>query len=196
MIAFIKGKVELITDNAVIIENGGIGYRVYTSRNTIEKLKKGSEATIYTYLHVREDILNIYGFCDNEELNCFKMLISVSGVGPKVGLSILSELRNEMVAVAIVTDDVKSLCLANGVGPKVAKRIILELKDKIKNEDLVEVSVDSETESGGSVKSDVINALLVLGYSRGESLDVLKTINMEGLTLEDALKLCLKKMMK
>lgn len=133
MIYSITGKVIHTELNMVVIKCNNIGYKCFTTSSTISKLSAGEdEVTLYTYLHVREDALDLFGFADNAELNCFKILISVSGVGPKVGLAILSELSPDKLMIAIASGDVKAIQRAPGVGPKLAQRIALELKDKVK----------------------------------------------------------------
>lgn len=172
MIYSVNGKLTYVDDSIAVVECSGVGYRCQTSRATLASLPPlGSQVRLYTYLHVREDTMSLYGFFDIDELNCFKLLISVSGVGPKVGLAILSEISSDQVALYITTGDTKSLTKAPGVGMKTAQRIVLELKDKIAstivNKDIASIS-KSIDDSNDNI-SQAINALVVLGYSQSEA---------------------------
>ena len=166
----VRGKLIHTEVNIAVVECAGVGYKCQTTMNTLKKLKPDSEVTLYTYLNVREDAMELFGFATTEELGIFKTLIGVSGVGPKVGLAILSVLTPQQVALAIASNDVKSITLAQGVGNKLAQRIILELKDKLKNiaskSNSGAVSAVSEVVSGNIPKA--IEALTVLGYTPAE----------------------------
>ena len=166
----VSGKLIHTEVNIAVVECAGVGYKCQTTMNTLKKLKPDSEVTLYTYLNVREDAMELFGFATTEELGIFKTLIGVSGVGPKVGLAILSVLTPQQVALAIASNDVKSITLAQGVGNKLAQRIILELKDKLKNiaskSNSGAVSAVSEVVSGNIPKA--IEALTVLGYTPAE----------------------------
>ena len=166
----VRGKLIHTEVNIAVVECAGVGYKCQTTMNTLKKLKPDSEVTLYTYLRVREDAMELFGFATTEELGIFKTLISVSGVGPKVGLAILSVLTPQQVALAIASNDVKSITLAQGVGNKLAQRIILELKDKLKNiaskSNSGAVSAAAEVVSGNIPKA--IEALTVLGYTPAE----------------------------
>lgn len=166
----VRGKLIHTEVNIAVVECAGVGYKCQTTMNTLKKLKPDSEVTLYTYLNVREDAMELFGFATTEELGIFKTLISVSGVGPKVGLAILSVLTPQQVALAIASNDVKSITLAQGVGNKLAQRIILELKDKLKNiaskSSGGTVSAAAEAVSGNIPKA--IEALTVLGYTPAE----------------------------
>lgn len=166
----VRGNVIHTEPNIAVIECGGVGYKCQTTLNTLKTLKLNSEATLYTYLNVREDAMELFGFSTNSELATFKTLISVSGVGPKVGLAILSVLTPQQVALAIASNDIKSITLAQGVGNKLAQRIILELKDKLKNVSKSGGSVDVpnvENFSTGNIPK-AVEALTVLGYTPSE----------------------------
>ena len=149
---------------------------------------------------VREDGIELFGFISQEELSAFKMLITVSGVGPKAAVSILSLLSPAKLAVAVCTDDKKTIAKASGIGPNTAARIILELKDKLKNqvddEDITDVSTDTAVAAGTSKLSDAQDALAVLGYSRNEAMSALKGIDTDSLELDDIIRLALKKLMR
>ena len=144
MIAFIKGKVTDITEEAVILENNGIGYRIFTSSMVQAQLSVGSEVKLYTYLNVREDAMQLYGFLTRDDLKIFKLLITVSGIGPKAGLSILSVMSGNDLRYAVMSGDSKAISKAPGVGAKTAQKVILELKDKLKLEDILDASENAE----------------------------------------------------
>ncbi len=200
MLAYIKGKLITHSNGAFIIEAGGIGYRVLTSYSTLKNLPpKGEDMTTFTYLNVREDAFDLFGFATENELDCFKLVTTVSGVGPRVGLSILSELSPEQFALAVATKDAKTLTRAGGVGNKLAQRIILELTDKITNEQLTEsVSKGSKMSSLNFIgeADEAISALVVLGYSQGEALRVVRKFDTDGMTTEDIIKAALVELMK
>ena len=170
MYYYIKGTLVQKSDNYIVVDTNGIGYMINTSLTTLNDLgSSGAEVTIYTYLHVREDAMELFGFSSQEEKNMFVHLISVSGVGPKVALSILSVASPAKFAVAVVTNDVKTITKASGVGPKLAQRIILELKDKLKTDEL---GIDNSEEisfDASDNRSEAVSALIVLGYSPADA---------------------------
>lgn len=197
MYAHIKGEVEFKGNDFVVIEAGGIGYRIFTSFFTINSLgAPGTQAKLFTYLHVREDAMLLYGFLTQEELNMFELLLSVSGVGPKVAISVVSSIPSAKFSLAVVTDDVKTLTKAPGIGKKMAQRIILELKDKIKKEQLVPDKLAGAQDFGAmgdnSRISEAINALMVLGYSSDEASTVILNVYTEDMELEEIIKAALK----
>lgn len=199
MFYYLDGVYAHMAHQFIVIDCGGVGYRVFTSLHTLSQLGEvGRRAKVYTYLHIREDIMDLYGFYDPEELNCFKMLLSVSGVGPKVALSLLSELTPGQFAVCVVTQDAKSLTRASGVGAKMAQRILLELKDKIKNEQLTSKDAFEPITgiAGQDKRSEALSALMVLGYSKMEGQQVLGQISCDALGLEEIIKEALKKLMR
>ena len=173
----VRGKLIHTTTTCAVVECGGVGYNCQTTMNTLKQIKLGSEVMLYTYLNVREDAMELFGFATKTELETFKTLISVSGVGPKAGLSILSELSPEQVAMAIATDDIKTITRAQGVGKKLAQRVILELKDKLAKSlgtaDGIPVAsaAAAATVSGNVPKA--IEALGVLGYTPADVSPVL-----------------------
>lgn len=171
MIYSLKGIVTVTEQNLAVIECGGVGYGCRTTANTLAKITSGKEATLYTYLAVREDAVELFGFADMQELNCFKMLISVSGVGPKAAISILSGMTPQAFALCVASGDSKSLTTAPGIGKKIADRIVLELKDKIAKENVSSVSSDSliPVATASNSVSEAISALMVLGYSNAEA---------------------------
>lgn len=198
MYYYIKGELAHKGENFIVIDASGVGYKIYTSLSSIEKCAAtGSYITVYTYLNVREDAMELYGFLDEEERGMFLSLISVSGVGPKAALAILSVASAQRVAAAIVTGDEKLLTKASGVGPKAAKRIILELKDKIDSDELG-ISDDSGFEPSGEVitdsRAEALSALTVLGYNTNEAKNVLLSLD-ASLSTEELIKKALSKLM-
>lgn len=199
MYYYVNGTVAEIGPNLAVIDCGGVGYACATTNYTLAQLKKGEKAKLYTYLHVREEIFDLYGFASQAELSSFKMLIGVSGVGPKAALAILSSGTPDQLALSIVTGDEKALTGVPGIGKKIAQRIILELKDKLAKE---QGSFDAG--SGVSVPLPVQNsksgeaaaALAVLGYGSQEIAAALKGIDMDALPLEEIIRQSLKKMVK
>ena len=186
--------------NAAIVDNNGIAFYMTVSAKTHAKLspKRGEKITLFTYLNVREDGLDLFGFYTQEELNTFKLLITISGVGTKAALSILSQMTPEQFAVAVGTGDTKAIAKAKGLGAKTAARIILELKDKLAKqlaEDDSPADSAAELLPGRDNLSEAMNALLVLGYTRAEATAVLKTVDTT-LPLEDMITAALKKLMK
>ncbi|AYA99847.1 Holliday junction branch migration protein RuvA [Lachnoanaerobaculum umeaense] len=193
MIAYIKGIViEKSIDN-VIVECGGLGYEVFVSVRDIEKITKGSEVLLHTYLKISEDAHSLYGFLNKDDLLMFKKLIGINGVGPKAALSILSTLSTFDLKMAIVSEDHKAISAAQGIGPKIAKRIILDLKEKVDLNYITTVEVENTSNSG--VLGEVVEALISLGYSSGEAYKAVRSIEInDSDTTEDILKIALKKM--
>lgn len=201
MFYYVKGTVAHVAPYLAVIDCGGVGYACRTTNVTLSALKVGQPGKLYTYLNVREDAMELYGFATEEELNCFEMLIGVSGVGPKAALSILSATPPERLAMSIITGDEKALTAAPGIGKKIAQRIILELKDKLTKGQLGTGTGESYGGTGVTLipenkLSEANAALAVLGYSGSEIAMALKGIDMENLTLEQIIKQALKKMMK
>ena len=193
MIYSVRGKLIHTENSAAVVECGGVGYLCQTTMNTLKTLKLNSEVTLYTYLNVREDADDLFGFATQNELATFKTLISVSGVGPKAGLSVLSELTAEQVAMAIATDDIKTITRAQGIGKKIAQRIILELKDKLaKSEQTQSGNVQMPQTAGGNV-AKAIEALGVLGYTPADVSPVLANFD-AGLPVEQLIAMTLKQM--
>lgn len=207
MFYFICGKLAALDPTFAVIDAGGVGYKMTISQNTYSSMpphltvSEAPTVKLYSYMAVREDGVELFGFISEEELSSFKMLITVSGVGPKAAISILSQLSPTKLAIAICSDDKKAISQANGIGPKTAARIILELKDKLKNQvfdnedDNSDIAV-SGTASAGSKVSDAQDALTVLGYSRNEASSALKGIDTQNLELDEIIKLALKKLIR
>lgn len=196
MYYYIKGKLALRGENYIVVDAHGVGYMIYTSLNTIQNVGvQGSEVTVYTYLNVREDAHELYGFATLEEKTLFMQLLSVSGVGAKVALSVLSVLTPAAFAQAVIFDDIKAITKAPGVGPKVAKRIVLELKDKIKKADIeAGGKAESINEAGSDSRSEAISALLVLGYSITDAQSAVAGVD-ASLTVEEIIKQALVRLM-
>ncbi|SEH56457.1 Holliday junction DNA helicase subunit RuvA [Ruminococcus flavefaciens] len=181
MIYSVRGKLTVKELGFVVIECGGVGYGCKTSYNTVSRLGEiGSEEMLYTYLYVREDVVELFGFATLQELSCFKLLISVSGVGPKAATSILSDVSPERFALLVASGDSKAFTKTKGIGAKTAQRIVLELKDKISSESISgSISSDAAqfanipSEGASSSVSEALEALMVLGYSQGEAAPIL-----------------------
>ena len=200
MFYYVSGLVAHIEPSLAVIDCGGVGYACRTTSYTLGSIQQGKQAKLFTYLNVREDAMELFGFATTEELNLFQKLISVTGVGPKAALSILSANSPANLALAIITGDEKPLTMAQGIGKKIAQRIILELKDKLAKG---QMSFPGESYGGSGVTiipenktSEAAAALAVLGYSQSEIQTALKGIDLDGLTLEQIIKAALKKMMK
>ncbi|MGN0469656.1 MAG: Holliday junction branch migration protein RuvA [Acutalibacteraceae bacterium] len=181
MIYSLNGTIIHTEPNAVVIECGGVGYKCLTTMNTQRTLPRiGEKAILYTQMLVRDDAIELCGFATTDELNCFKMLMSISGVGARLAIALLSELQPEQIALAVSTGDSKTLTKANGVGNKLAQRIILELKDKIKKitttDAINTTSVNIQPSATGNIQQ-ALNALAVLGYSPDEALPYMSGID-------------------
>ncbi len=194
MFAYIKGNLDTKANNYVIVENSGIGYKIFMSLKSIESLGEiGDTVKVYTYYYVREDNISLYGFTTNEELRMFELLLSVSGIGAKSAIAMLSEITPSSFALAIISNDVSKLVKIPGIGNKTAARIVLELKDKLKTEQAM-----SETEEvkvaikEDNKNSEIIAALQVLGYSRKEIDKALEKMDIDSIGIEDAIKQALK----
>ena len=205
MFYYISGKLAALDPTYAVIDAGGVGYKLTISQNTHSAMphhltvSEAPTVKLFSYMAVREDGVELFGFYTQEELSAFKMLITVSGVGPKAAISILSQLSPSKLAIAVCTEDKKAISQANGIGPKTAARIILELKDKLKGEisesDQSSPEI-SEVKASSSKLGDAQDALSVLGYSRSEALNALKGIDTANLEIDEIIKLALKKLMR
>ena len=197
MLYSVRGKLIHTTASCAVVECGGVGFNCQTTLNTLRTLKLGSEVTLFTYMNVREDAIELFGFATKTELDTFKTLISVSGVGPKAGLAILSQLSPEQVAMAIATDDVKTITRAPGIGKKIAQRIILELKDKLAKAAVSDSGFSAVSgEAAAAVSGNVpkaIEALGVLGYTPADVSPVLATLD-SSLPVEQLIAMTLRQM--
>lgn len=193
MISYIKGFVESVEGDRIIIENNEIGYNIFMPQASLEMIGVGEKLKIYTYFSVREDAMQLYGFLSKDELELFKKLINVSGVGPKGGLAIISACPGDSLQMAIISGDAKMISKAQGIGAKTAQKIIIELKDKIDlNEMISKNGIESEN-INSTVQSDVLEALASLGYSKTDAFNAVKKSNItEDMDVELALKEALK----
>ena len=208
MFYYLCGKLALLKNDLAVIDVGGVGYKLTISGTTYEAMpanrsvKDPPTIKLFTYLAVREDGMELFGFATETELATFKLLITVSGVGPKAAMSILSHLTPEKFALAVCTDDKKTISKANGIGPKTAARVILELKDKMTKEtggalpESNDSSASVSAPQGRGKLSEAVDALVVLGYSRAEAMSVLKDVDTATLELEEIIRVSLKKLMK
>lgn len=195
MLAYIKGILEIKTKGYIVVEAGGLGYKIFMPESTIANTGNiGDKVQIYTFMRVREDDVSLYGFLTNEELRMFELLLSVSGIGAKAALGILSNITPSQFALAVISNDVTILKKVPGIGSKTAQRAILELKDKLKKEQ--EISIE-EGEEVSNIEQDIkenekvseaISALQVLGYSKREIVEALQTIEVTSLSVEDIIK--------
>ena len=191
MFAYIKGSLEEKANNYIVVEAMGIGYKIFMGESSINSLGEiGDNIKIYTHYHVREDDISLYGFKTNEELRMFELLISVSGVGAKSALVMISNIEPSEFAIAVISNNTSKLIKIPGIGAKTAARIVLELKDKLKNEQtMTKESKEEKTELMDDEKvEEAISALQVLGYNKKEIEKVLDKINLEELALEDIIK--------
>lgn len=200
MFYYLSGIVAHVEPRLAVIDCGGVGYACNTSNNTLAALTKGKKAKLYTHLVVKEDDMTLYGFATREELNLFCQLLSVSGVGPKAALAILSTSTPSNLALSIITGDIKPLTAAPGIGKRIAQRVVLELKDKLAKEQGETLEAYTVPQNGLTLPEDKLGesaaALAVLGYSQSEIKQALKGIQTEELTPEQIIKQALKKMMK
>ena len=198
MFYHIEGTLAEVGQNLAVIDCGGVGYGLNVTLNTLSCIKPGERTKLYVSEIVKEDAFDLYGFYTKSEKRCFEMLISVSGIGPKVALSILSANTPEGLALAIMNNNEKALTVAPGIGKKIAQRVILELKDKISKDTgsaELQIPVVNTPAEGGAV-NDAVTALTVLGYSGSEIAPVLKRIDVTGLSTEQIIKAVLKQMVK
>jgi len=199
MIAYIKGTVEQVTEQSAVLETQGIGYIVNASSATLSRLPpKGKEAQLFTYMQVKEDDISLFGFLSQEEIRLFRLLISISGIGPKVAMAILAMMPPDQIMTAIVSQDAMAFSKVPGVGKKTAQRITLELQDKIKAQDwswtpsqaeMTQINVSS------SEKQDAMDALMALGYGRSESMRAVLAAATEDMSAEQIIKLSLRNLM-
>ncbi len=190
MYAYINGKIADKANNYVVIDAGGVGYKIYMSPTTIEKLKDvGEMQKVHTYYYVREDNISLYGFLSNEELRMFELLLSVSGIGAKSAVQILASITPSAFALAVISNDVSKIVKIPGIGNKTAARIILELKDKLKTEQAM--TKDEKIEQAiheDNKDSEAVTALQVLGYTSKEIDKALESIDIRGLGVEEIIK--------
>lgn len=198
MFSYITGRVAEKSANFVVVDVNGVGFKIFTSLNTLQdtSVVSGEKATFYTYMYIKEGIMDLYGFSTKEELTLFELLITVSGVGAKGATAVLSVANPSKLALSIVTGDIATIKQASGIGTKTAQRISLELKDKIKNESLVSDATDAFEQVApidASAQSEAISALMVLGYSANEAQKAVASVGDAG-NVEEIVKLALKKL--
>lgn len=202
MFAYIKGSLEVKTKGYIIVDVGGVGYKIFMSETAIQKLGElGETVKIHTYLRVREDDMSLYGFNNNDELRLFELLLTVSGIGAKLAIQILSNITPSSFIVAVISDDVSKIKKLPGVGPKTAQRLILELKDKLKKDSIedenmaIQEEVQMLEKTNENIK-EAIAALQVLGYTKLEIEQALKIVNTENITVEEIIRMGLKNLAK
>lgn len=198
MISYIRGKLAVIEENKIIVDVGGVGYGIFMPGRAMMSLPGiGAEVTIHTFLNVKEDAMQLYGFLTRDDLAVFKQVIMVSGIGPKGGLSILSQLSADDLRFAVMANDAKAISAAQGIGKKTAEKLILELKDKLSIEDALE-HIQTEDRGGASaamedVQQDAVSALVALGYGSTEAMKAVRQVEITpDLNVEDVLKQALK----
>lgn len=201
MVSYVKGELVAIESDKVIVDVNGIGFGVFMPEQSMHYLPPiGEIVRLHTYMNVREDAIQLYGFLSRDDLNVFKMIITVSGIGPKGGLSILSQLSPDDLRFAVMANDSKAIAKAPGIGKKTAEKLIIELKDKLNIEDVLnkhqEVEHSTVMTQGNEIQAEAIQALVSLGYGSTEATKAVRSVQIEeGLTVEDLLKLALKNMM-
>ena len=196
MLAYIKGELTAKARGYIVIDVGGLGYKVFMSDLAMQNIGKiGDTVKVHTYYYVREDNISLYGFNTQEELKMFELLLSVSGIGAKSAIAMLSEIKPSSFALAVISDDVKALTKIPGIGAKSAQRIILELKDKLKTEQAITKDTEPEIKSvieNNSKVEEAISALQVLGYNKREIEKALSLLSLQDLSVEDIIKKALK----
>lgn len=199
MISYIRGELTAIEKEKVIVDVGGVGYGIFMPEASMGLLPQmGNEVKLHTYLNVREDAMQLFGFLTRDDLEVFRLLIGVSGIGPKGGLSILSRLTADDLRFAVMSGDAKAISAAPGIGKKTAEKVIIELKDKLNIEEMLNRSAEgtqtivSGDAGANEIQSEAVQALVALGYGTTESLKAVKNINLENATVEELLKQALK----
>ena len=202
MISYIRGELVAIEEDKVILDVNGVGFGIYMPAQAMSMLPPlGEEIRLHTYMNVREDAMQLFGFLTKDDLKVFKLLIGVSGIGPKGGLSILSQLSPDDLRFAVMANDAKTISSAPGIGKKTAEKLIIELKDKLSIEDVLNKAVENETattltNAGNEIQAEAVQALVALGYGSTESMKAVKMVLLdENTTVEDVLKQALKNMM-
>ena len=195
MYYYIKGELVLRKENFAVIDNGGVGYKLYASAKTLDSFREGDKITLYTYLNVHEDVFDLYGFATEDEHLMFLNLLAVSGVGPKAALAVLSVVTPKELALAVITKNAKILTQASGVGAKMAQRIILELADKLKNSDILPDEEGRTRSVMADSQSEAVSALIALGYTLTEAKSAVSGTD-GTLKTEEIVKLALAKLMR
>lgn len=202
MIGYLKGEVAGIYDDRIVLEVGGIGYNIFMAASSLDLIEGvGEIIKIYTYLLVREDALSLYGFLTKDDLELYKLLISVNGIGPKGGLALLSVMTSEDLRFAILSGDAKQIGKAPGIGPKTAQRLIIDLKDKVSLQDAFELKSEhmadnKEKDTLGVIREEAVEALVALGYSQSDSYRAVRSVGNDVNDVESVLKAALSNMSK
>ena len=195
MIGFVEGIIEYIDVDKIVVNNNGVGYNVFMPASQIDTLNVDETVRGFTYLNVREDAMQLFGFLTRDDLEVFKLLITVNGIGPKGGLAVLSTITTDDLRVAVISEDAKAISKAPGIGAKTAQKVIIELKDKLNLEDVLEPKLDANFQvNDNNSMSEAVMALVALGYSQADAYRAVKSIdNIEELDVENVIKMALKK---
>lgn len=195
MIGFVEGIIEYIDVDKIVVNNNGVGYNVFMPASQIDTLNVDETVRVFTYLNVREDAMQLFGFLTRDDLEVFKLLITVNGIGPKGGLAVLSAITTDDLRVAVISEDAKAISKAPGIGAKTAQKVIIELKDKLNLEDVLEPKLDANFQvNDNNSMSEAVMALVALGYSQADAYRAVKSIdNIEELDVENVIKMALKK---
>ena len=195
MIGFVEGIIEYIDVDKIVVNNNGVGYNVFMPASQIDTLNVDETVRVFTYLNVREDAMQLFGFLTRDDLEVFKLLITVNGIGPKGGLAVLSTITTDDLRVAVISEDAKAISKAPGIGAKTAQKVIIELKDKLNLEDVLEPKLDANLQvNDNNSMSEAVMALVALGYSQADAYRAVKSIdNIEELDVENVIKMALKK---
>ena len=195
MIGFVEGIIEYIDVDKIVVNNNGVGYNVFMPASQIDTLNVDETVRVFTYLNVREDAMQLFCFLTRDDLEVFKLLITVNGIGPKGGLAVLSTITTDDLRVAVISEDAKAISKAPGIGAKTAQKVIIELKDKLNLEDVLEPKLDANFQvNDNNSMSEAVMALVALGYSQADAYRAVKSIdNIEELDVENVIKMALKK---
>ena len=195
MIGFVEGIIEYIDVDKIVVNNNGVGYNVFMPASQIDTLNVDETVRVFTYLNVREDAMQLFGFLTRDDLEVFKLLITVNGIGPKGGLAVLSTITTDDLRVAVISEDAKAISKAPGIGAKTAQKVIIELKDKLNLEDVLEPKLDANFQvNDNNSMPEAVMALVALGYSQADAYRAVKSIdNIEELDVENVIKMALKK---
>ena len=190
MIGFVEGIIEYIDVDKIVVNNNGVGYNVFMPASQIDTLNVDETVRVFTYLNVREDAMQLFGFLTRDDLEVFKLLITVNGIGPKGGLAVLSTITTDDLRVAVISEDAKAISKAPGIGAKTAQKVIIELKDKLNLEDVLEPKLDANFQiNDNNSMSEAVMALVALGYSQADAYRAVKSIdNIEELDVENVIK--------
>ena len=195
MIGYVEGIIEYIDVDKIVVNNNGVGYNVFMPASQIDTLNVDETVRVFTYLNVREDAMQLFGFLTRDDLEVFKLLITVNGIGPKGGIAVLSTITTDDLRVAVISEDAKAISKAPGIGAKTAQKVIIELKDKLNLEDVLEPKLDANFQvNDNNSMSEAVMALVALGYSQADAYRAVKSIdNIEELDVENVIKMALKK---